>query len=46
MFSLTQAQGWIADAKLVGDGNTRVERICTDSRQAKAGDLFVPLIGE
>ncbi len=31
---------------LAGDMNTEVLDICTDSRQIKAGDLFVPLLGE
>jgi len=46
MFTLAQAQSWIKDAKLVGDADHRVDRVCTDSRQAKSGDLFVPLVGE
>lgn len=31
---------------LAGSGITCVERVCTDSRQAKAGDLFIALTGE
>lgn len=46
MFRLDQAQSWIDGAKLVGDPAYAVERICTDSRDAKAGDLFIPLVGE
>lgn len=29
-----------------GSPNTNVSRVCTDSRQAQAGDLFVALMGE
>jgi UDP-N-acetylmuramoyl-tripeptide--D-alanyl-D-alanine ligase len=31
---------------LLGTGQTTVSRVCTDSRQAKAGDLFFALPGE
>jgi UDP-N-acetylmuramoyl-tripeptide--D-alanyl-D-alanine ligase len=31
---------------LAGSGTTCVERVCTDSRQARAGDLFIALTGE
>ena len=31
---------------LSGSKENRIQAVCTDSRQAKAGDLFVPLIGE
>jgi len=46
MFRLGEAQGWIEGARLVGDASYPVERVCTDSRKAKPGDLFVPLLGE
>ncbi|MBU6285340.1 MAG: UDP-N-acetylmuramoyl-tripeptide--D-alanyl-D-alanine ligase [Betaproteobacteria bacterium] len=46
MFTLAQARSWIEGAKLVGDADHQVYRICTDSRLAKSGDLFVPLVGE
>ena len=46
MFSLEQAQSWIDGSRLVGDPHYEVQRVCTDSRDAKAGDLFVPLVGE
>lgn len=40
---------WIARAAggeiLCGDENTWVTDICTDSRKAKAGDLYVPILG-
>ena len=29
-----------------GKLETQVNRVCTDSRQAQAGDLFVPLAGD
>jgi len=31
---------------LQGEQNTQVHRVCTDSRAAQAGDLFVALVGE
>ena len=31
---------------LCGDENTVIRDICIDSREAKEGDLFVPIIGE
>jgi len=46
MFRLEQAQSWIEGSKLVGDPHYEVQRVCTDSRDAKAGDVFVPLVGE
>ena len=46
MFSLKEAQSWIDGSRLVGDPHYEVQRVCTDSRDAKAGDLFVPLVGE
>jgi UDP-N-acetylmuramoyl-tripeptide--D-alanyl-D-alanine ligase len=44
--SLQQAQAWLADATLLGDGRTPVARVHTDSRSLMAGDLFVALRGE
>lgn len=31
---------------MCGDGNTSVKDICTNSKEIKEGDLFVPIIGE
>lgn len=31
---------------LCGDENTVVTDVCIDSNEIKAGDLFVPIIGE
>ncbi len=42
---LSQAQAWIAGARLVG-GEVTVQRVHTDSRSLTAGDLFVALRGE
>lgn len=40
---------WVAQAAggeiLCGDGSLLVTDICTDSRKAKAGDLYVPILG-
>jgi UDP-N-acetylmuramoyl-tripeptide--D-alanyl-D-alanine ligase len=44
--SLAQIQAWVASTRLVGDANTGVERIHTDSRSLQPGDLFVALRGE
>ncbi|WP_370679764.1 UDP-N-acetylmuramoyl-tripeptide--D-alanyl-D-alanine ligase [Comamonas sp. GB3 AK4-5] len=50
MMTLQQALVWIQRsqpaARLVGDGATPLQRVCTDTRQLQAGDLFVALQGE
>jgi len=46
MMTLTQALPWLVDARLVGDGNTAVRRVHTDTRTLEPGDLFVALKGE
>jgi UDP-N-acetylmuramoyl-tripeptide--D-alanyl-D-alanine ligase len=43
---LSQAQGWLSQAQLQGDGDVVVLRVHTDSRSLQAGDLFVALRGE
>jgi UDP-N-acetylmuramoyl-tripeptide--D-alanyl-D-alanine ligase len=43
---LLQAQGWLSQAQLQGDGDVVVLRVHTDSRSLQAGDLFVALRGE
>ncbi len=44
--SLQQAQAWLPDAVLWGEGETTLARVHTDSRSLQAGDLFVALRGE
>ncbi len=46
MMTLQQAQALLSDARLVGAGDTRFERVHSDTRSLRAGDLFVALSGE
>ena len=50
MMSLQQAHHWLAarqvPAVLVGNGQTRIDRVHTDTRTLQKGDLFVALKGE
>ena len=46
MFTLQQAQAWLPDATLLGDGATPVLRVHSDTRTLQSGDLFVALHGE
>lgn len=46
MTDLQQAAGWIAGARIEGDGARRFTRVHTDSRTVEPGDLFVALRGE
>ena len=50
MMTLQQARDWIAagqlSAVLVGDEQTRINRVHTDTRTLRSGDLFVALKGE
>ena len=46
MFTLRQAQAWLPGATLIGDGNTAVSRVHSDTRTLQAGDLFVAIRGE
>jgi len=46
MFDLRQAFDWLPDAVLMGTGAETVEAVSTDTRTAKAGDLFVALRGD
>lgn len=46
MTDLQQAAGWIAGARIKGDGARRFTRVHTDSRTVEPGDLFVALRGE
>ena len=43
---LGQVLAWVPGARLLGDPNTRLSRVHTDSRSLQAGDLFVALRGE
>ncbi|UIF85775.1 UDP-N-acetylmuramoyl-tripeptide--D-alanyl-D-alanine ligase [Cupriavidus sp. UYPR2.512] len=46
MTTLQQAAGWIAGARVCGDGAVQFSRVHTDSRSVEPGDLFVALKGE
>jgi UDP-N-acetylmuramoyl-tripeptide--D-alanyl-D-alanine ligase len=46
MTSLKEAAGWIAGARVLGDGTRGFARVHTDSRTVEPGDLFVALKGE
>jgi UDP-N-acetylmuramoyl-tripeptide--D-alanyl-D-alanine ligase len=46
MMPLHRALAWLDQATLVGDGNTSVVRVHTDTRSLASGDLFVALKGE
>jgi UDP-N-acetylmuramoyl-tripeptide--D-alanyl-D-alanine ligase len=46
MMTLAQAQTMLPAATLVGDGATAFDRVHSDSRTLRAGDLFVALAGE
>jgi UDP-N-acetylmuramoyl-tripeptide--D-alanyl-D-alanine ligase len=46
MLNLRQAAGLLPGSTLVGDGDVFIERVHTDTRTLRAGDLFVALKGE
>jgi UDP-N-acetylmuramoyl-tripeptide--D-alanyl-D-alanine ligase len=46
MMKLQQAQAWLPSATLVGDPDTELLRVHTDTRSLRGGDLFVALKGE
>jgi UDP-N-acetylmuramoyl-tripeptide--D-alanyl-D-alanine ligase len=46
MMNLQQAQAWLPQSRLVGDGAIAVQRVHTDTRTLEPGDLFVALKGE
>jgi len=46
VFSLREAFDWLAAGRLIGDATARVQEVCTDSRDLRAGCLFVALRGE
>jgi UDP-N-acetylmuramoyl-tripeptide--D-alanyl-D-alanine ligase len=46
MMTLAQAQALLPGAQLVGAGEIRFERVHSDTRSLRAGDLFVALRGE
>ncbi len=46
MTTLATLHALLPDARLVGDAATAIERVHTDTRSLRAGDLFVALRGE
>jgi UDP-N-acetylmuramoyl-tripeptide--D-alanyl-D-alanine ligase len=46
MFTLAQALAWLPGGTLMGEGAVAVERVHSDTRTLRAGDLFVALKGE
>ena len=46
MMRLRQAHDLLAGSRLVGDGDTPIERVHSDTRTLQPGDLFVALRGE
>jgi UDP-N-acetylmuramoyl-tripeptide--D-alanyl-D-alanine ligase len=46
MFELREALAWLSAGRLLGDGTTRIDSVCTDSRTVAPGCLFVALRGE
>ncbi|MBU2409642.1 MAG: UDP-N-acetylmuramoylalanyl-D-glutamyl-2, 6-diaminopimelate--D-alanyl-D-alanine ligase, partial [Gammaproteobacteria bacterium] len=46
MMTLAQAHAWLPEARLVGDPQTPVSRVHSDTRTLAPGDLFVALKGE
>lgn len=44
--SLADAAAMLPGAELAGDGATLVQRVCTDTREVQAGDLFIAIKGE
>ncbi|WP_300713485.1 UDP-N-acetylmuramoyl-tripeptide--D-alanyl-D-alanine ligase [Limnohabitans sp.] len=44
--SLQQAHSWLTNARCVGDAHLVVDRVHTDTRTLRSGDLFVALRGE
>ena len=46
MMTLAQAHSLLPSSRLVGDGNTNILRVHSDTRTLRAGDLFVALKGE
>jgi UDP-N-acetylmuramoyl-tripeptide--D-alanyl-D-alanine ligase len=46
MMTLADAHAMIAGSTLIGDGHVAIERVHSDTRSLKAGDLFVALKGE
>ena len=46
MMTLAQAHALVPGSTLVGDGAVRFERVHSDTRTLRAGDLFVALRGE
>ena len=46
LMTLAQIAGWLPGARLVGDPALAVQRVHSDTRSLRPGDLFVALAGE
>ena len=46
MMTLAQAHALLPHSTLVGDGSVAIQRVHSDTRSLRAGDLFVALAGE
>lgn len=46
MMTLAQAHALLPGSVLVGDGSVKIDRVHSDTRSVRAGDLFVALRGE
>lgn len=46
MMSLRQAHEWIGSGQMLGNSDTQIKRVHTDTRSLQAGDLFVALNGD
>ncbi len=46
LFTLAQAAAWMPDAQCIGQADTPLARVHTDTRTLQTGDLFVALRGE
>ena len=46
MLTLAQAHALLPGSMLVGDGTTALQRVHSDTRSLRSGDLFVALKGE
>ena len=46
MFRLSQAADWVPASQILGDASLGIQRVHTDSRTLREGDLFVALRGD
>lgn len=46
MMTLNQVSSWLSEGKLFGDAGTEIQRVNTDTRTLRDGDLFVALQGD